>query len=155
MTWDPPGLWASVILSISGGIVAGALVLAGEILIRRGYERAQRAKAAKTIGRFLSEWERAIYDAAHLPADPNNPDIDPISRPDVQFAEQRLYLLRAQNTIARWSRYLTAEQVEEVSNLLQLEELATGARLNVGMVWEQAHYADFFHQTRQIQWLDF
>ena len=29
MTWDPPGLWASLILSISGGIVAGILVLVG------------------------------------------------------------------------------------------------------------------------------
>ena len=31
MTWDPPGLWATIILSIPGGVVAGTLVLAGEV----------------------------------------------------------------------------------------------------------------------------
>ena len=41
MTWDPPGLWASVILSVAGGVVAGLIVLAGEVAIRRGYERVQ------------------------------------------------------------------------------------------------------------------
>ena len=53
MTWDPPGLWASLILSISGGIVAGILVLVGEVALRRGYERVQRGKATKVIGQFF------------------------------------------------------------------------------------------------------
>ena len=61
MTWDPPGLWASLILSISGGIVAGVLVLLGEIAIRWRYDhrqqKRQQKKGAKAIGLLFSEWE--------------------------------------------------------------------------------------------------
>ena len=145
MTWDPPGLWASVILSIAGGIVAGALVLAGEILIRRRYERVQRGKAESAIGIFFREWENAI----------NNPDRGPIARPEAQFALHRLHLLMAQNIVARWSKYLTAEQVQNVSNLLQIEELITGTRLIGGKVWDLDHYEVFFRQVRGIDWLNF
>ena len=55
MTWDPPGLWASLILSISGGIVAGVLVLLGEIAIRWRYDHRQQKKGAKAIGLLFSE----------------------------------------------------------------------------------------------------
>ena len=155
MTWDPPGLWASLILSVLGGLAAGVLVLAGEVTIRRGIDRRQRRKAERAISRFFGEWQRTIYDAADMPADPNNPDLGPISRPEVQFAEHRLLLLKAQNIIARWSRYLTAEQVEEVSNLVQLEELATGARRNEVEAPEQHVYEAFLQVARDIEWLDF
>ena len=155
MAWDPPGLWASIIISILGGLAAGALVLVGEIGVRRGIDRRQRQKAERTIGQFFREWERVIYDAAHIPADPNNPNLVPISRPDVQLAEHQLLLIRAQNIIARWSRYLTAEQVEELSNLVQLEELATGARLNEVEAPEQHVYESFFQVARGFDWLKF
>ena len=46
MVWDPPGLWASIIISLLGGLAAGALVLAGEVAIRRGIDRRQRRKTA-------------------------------------------------------------------------------------------------------------
>ena len=65
MTWDPRGLWASIILSLSGGIVAGILVLLGEILIRMEYDRRQRMKA-KAIGLFFEEWETTISGAEAL-----------------------------------------------------------------------------------------
>ena len=156
MTWDPPGLWASGIISIMGGFAAGALVLAGEVLIRRGYERVQRGKAERAIGIFFREWETAINNVPiDIPSDPNNPNLGPIARPEAQFAQHRLALLMAQNIVARWSRYLTAEQVQNVSNLLQIEELVTGTRLSGGRVWDLDHYDVFFRQVRGIEWLDF
>ena len=139
MTWDPTGLWASLILSVLGGVVAGVMVLVGEILFRLKMDRRQRAKAKEAIGWFFAEWEQTINAAG--------------GRPDVQFAQHRLSLLMAQNIVARWSRYLTAEQVQVVSNLLQIEELVTGARLSGGKVWDLDHYDVFFRQVRGIEWL--
>ena len=86
MTWDPPDLWATIILSIPGGVVAGILVLAGEVALRRGYERIQYRKAIRAIGQFFGRWESTINDAMDVPAYPDNPNLGPISRASVQFA---------------------------------------------------------------------
>ena len=73
MTWDPPDLWATIMLSIPGGVVAGILVLAGEVALRRGYERVQQRKAFLAIGQFFGRWESTINDARDIPAFPDNP----------------------------------------------------------------------------------
>ena len=65
------------------------------------------------------------------------------------------YLRTAPNLVARWSRYLTSEQVEELSNLLQRHELAM--RILPGPIddYGPAEYEHFFSQARKIKWLDF
>ena len=103
MTWDPPDLWATIMLSIPGGVVAGILVLAGEVALRRGYERVQQRKAFRAIGQFFGRWESTINDAMDIPAHPGNPpNLGPISRASVQFALHGDFLRRAPNLIARY-----------------------------------------------------
>ena len=143
MTWDPPDLWATIILSIPGGVVAGILVLAGEVALRRGYERIQYRKAIRAIGQFFGRWESTINDAMDVPAYPDNPNLGPISRASVQFALHGDFLRRAPNLIARWSRYLTAEQLEELSNYLEGHQGADIGILPSGRVLAQAQYDTF------------
>ena len=152
MTWDPPGLWASVILSVSGGIFAGVLVLLGEIAIRWELGRRQSSKAQRAIGVFFREWEKAINGAADIPP---NPNFGAVPKAAVQFALHEDFLRRATNLIARWSRYLTAEQVEALSNLLEGHQGAHIGILPAGKVLAQFQYNSFFSQARGIEWLEF
>ena len=152
MTWDPPGLWASIILSLSGGIVAGILVLLGEILIRMEYDRRQRMKAYKAMGLFFKEWETTISGAEAIPAQGPAPAVP---KANVQFAFHGHFLRRAPNLIARWQRYLTAEQIEEVSNHLEGHQGAVIGILPQGAVLPQAQYENFFRQAREIKGVDF
>ena len=84
MTWDPPGLWATIILSIPGGVVAGILVILGEIARRRGYERVQRRKAVRAIGQFFGKWESMMLWIS--PPIRTTQTSGPIGRASVQFA---------------------------------------------------------------------
>ena len=156
MTWDPPDLWATIMLSIPGGVVAGILVLAGEVALRRGYERVQQRKAFRAIGQFFGRWESTINDAMDIPAHPDNPpNLGPISRASVQFAFHGDFLRRAPNLIARWSKYLTAEQMEELSNHLEGHQGADMGLLTQGRVLAQAQYDTFFRRAREFEWLEF
>ena len=152
MTWDPPGLWASLILSISGGIVAGALVLLGEIAIRWRYDRRQQQKGAKAIGLLFSEWETTINEAADIPSGPGTL---PVFRENVQFGEHGEFMRRAANLIERWQKFLTAEQVEEISNHLEGHQAAIDRVAPRGGLFLQIHYDDFFRQASEVKWLEF
>ena len=152
MTWEPPGLWATIIFPILGGVVAGILVLAGEVALRRGYERVQRRKAIRAIGQFFGNWESMINDALDIP---DNPNFGPIDRASVQFAYHGEFLRRAPNLIARWSRYLTTEQVEELSNHLESHQGAHIGILPPGRVLNQFQYDAFFSGAREFKWLEF
>ena len=152
MTWDPPGLWASVILSVSGGIAAGVLVLLGEILIRRELNFRQQSKAVKAIGLFFKKWETTIHGASAIQAQGPAPAV---SKAAVQFALHGDFLRRAPRLVQRWQGYLTAEQVEEVSNLVEGHQGAVIGILPPGAFLPQQHYDQFFGSARQIKWLKF
>ena len=152
MTWDPPGLWASLILSISGGVVAGAIVLLGEIGIRWYYDRRQRKKAERAIGLFFKDWETTINEAVDIPP---NPNFGAVPKAAVQFARHEYSLGRAPNLIERWQRYLTAEQVEQLSNHLENHQRADIGILPQGRVLAQFQYDRFFREAREIGWLEF
>ena len=152
MVWDPPGLWASVILSVTGGILAGLIVLAGEILIRRGYERVQRGKAERAICHFFRDWETTINEAADVPSGPGTL---PKLKVFVQFEEHGGFLTRAVNLVERWQRYLTAEQVEVLSNHLERHQAVFDSISGEGRPLHQFHYDDYFRRAREIKWLDF
>ena len=157
MTWDPPGLWASLILSISGGIVAGVLVLLGEIAIRWRYDHRQQKKGAKAIGLLFSEWETTINEAADIPSDPGTLPVPraPVPRANVQFAKNGEFMKRAANLIGRWQRFLTAEQVEEISNHLEGHKAVIDYVAPGGGLLQQIHYDDFFLRAREVKWLEF
>ena len=152
MTWDPPGLWASLVLSISGGIVAGVLVLLGEIAIRWRYDHRQQKKGAKAIGLLFSEWETTINEAADIPS---GLDTLPVPRANVQFGEHGEFMRRAANLIERWQRFLTAEQVEEISNHLEGHQAVIDLVALRGGLLQQIHYDDFFLRAREVKWLEF
>ena len=152
MTWDPPGLWASLILSISGGILAGAIVLVGEILIRLAQDRRQRRKAERAICHFFRDWETTINEAADVPSGPGT---FPMLKVFVQFEEHRDFLTRAANLVERWQRYLTAEQVEGLSNHLERHQAEFDSLIGEGGALHQLHYDNFFRQAHEIEWLKF
>ena len=112
MTWEPPGLLASTLISILGGLAAGPLVLVVEAVIRRGIDRQQRKKAERAIGQFFGKWEKAINEAT------DGPERYFDGMP-VHFYFHRAFLRLAPDSIAAWSRYLTAEQVDKLSGLIQ------------------------------------
>ena len=64
-------------------------------------------------------------------------------------------LRRAPNLIARWSRYLTADQVEELSNHLESHQGAHIGILPSGRVLNQFQYDTFFRGAREFEWLKF
>ena len=152
MIWDPPGLCASLILSISGGIVAGVLVLLGEIAIRWRYDRRQQKKGAKSIGLLFSEWETRINEAADIPSGPGT---FPVPRADVQFGEHGEFMRRAANLIERWQKFLTAEQVEEISNHLEGHQAVIDLVSPRGGFFQQIHYDDSPRRAREVKWLEF
>ena len=131
------------------------LVLLGQVAMGKGYEREQRGKAYKAIAQFFGSWESTINDAEEIPYHPSNPSGSPIDRAVVQFAYHGDFLRRAPNLIARWSRYLTAEQVEELSNYLEGHQGAVIGTLPQGRVLPTEQYARFFNEVREIKWLDF
>ena len=151
MSWDPPGLWASLILSVSGGIVAGVIVLAGEVVLRRRYERVQREKAERAICMFFKDWEKMLnyFHSLRLENSDEEPDLS------LMFFYHRVSLLEVQNLIARWSRYLAADQVEELDNVLHLQGMLTAAQVNAGGFWSKRAYDNFFRRARDIDWLNF
>ena len=123
--------------------------------MRKGYEGVQRRKAIRTIGQFFGRWESTINNAMDIPAHENNPNLGPISKASVQFALHGDFLRRAPNLIARWSRYLTANQVEELSNHLESHQGAHIGILPQGRVLAQAQYDIFFSRAREFEWLEF
>ena len=152
MIWEPPGLWASVIISILGGMAAGVLVLIGEILYRLRRDRRERRKAEGAIGIFFREWETAINN---VPVDPDRPDYFSYGKDYQQAGIHYDFLRRAPNLIARWSRDLTAAQVEELINLLKRHESDINFQLREIGEWGQYLYDPLFCRAREIKWLDF
>ena len=73
----------------------------------------------------------------------------------LSFARHGDFLRRAPNLIARWSRYLTAEQVEELSNYLEGHQGAVIGILPSDRVLPQAEYDNFFRRAREFEWLEF
>ena len=115
----------------------------------------QRRKAIRAIGQFFGNWESMINDAMDIPAHPDNPNLGPIGRASVQFAYHGDFLRRGPNLIARWSRYLTAELVEELSNHLENHQGAHIGILPPGRVLNQFQYDVFFNGVREFKWLEF
>ena len=152
MTWDPPGLLASILISILGGIAAGVLVLVVEIVIRRGYDRRQRRKAERAICQFFREWETTINEAAGIPSGPGTL---PVPKENVQFGKHGDFIRRAANLTARWSRYLAEEQVEDLMNLVEGHQAVIDLIAPRGGVFREIHYENFFSDTREIEWLEF
>ena len=62
---------------------------------------------------------------------------------------------RSANLIERWQRFLTAEQVEEISNHLEGHQAVIDLVAPRGGLLQQIHYDDFFLRAREVKWLEF
>ena len=143
---------ASILISIGGGVLAGALVLWGDNRIRKELDRRQQRKAERAIGQFFREWEHAINDAASFSTDD---DAGVISEKAWRFATHARFMRRASNLVARWSRHLTPEQVENLNNYLEDHQAVIDLIGPRGGSFEQIHYNGFFREAREIDWLKF
>ena len=101
---------------------------------------------------FFKEWKTAINDAVDIPQQGTLPTIPKAA---VQFAKHEDFLRRAPILIARRSRYLTAEQVQELSNHLEGHQGADIGILPAGKVLAQVQYDRFFNTAQGLDWLDF
>ena len=149
MNWDPPDVWATIILSIPGGIVAGVLVILFELGIRRNIELRQRRKATNAVSDYFKVWESQIKNIEAITDTPNG---IPIKKEQVQLPIHQDFIRKAHNLIQRWSRQLDDEQIQEITNYIVGHE-AVIALLSPN--WGQAQYDDFFQRAREISWLKF
>ena len=152
MTWNPPDLGATIILSIPGGVVAGFIVVLVGVAIRYIDDHRQHRKAHKAIGLFFKKWEESISNSFAGHKSESGPHIDGMSLHSIVHTN---FLGKSQNLISRWSRDLTAQQVEELSNFLLEHEQHKYSLLSGGIDWGRSEYDGFFRRAREIKWLEF
>ncbi len=152
MNWNPPDPYASLILSIGGGVLAGIVVILLEWGWRGFYGWYQGRKAVKAVGTFFLEWETAINSVEPLDHPVRG---DQISIEVLQFVKHKYYLWRSQIVLSRWAKQLSDEQIQEVSTLVAGHEHSVVGILPEGRVLPQQMYDRFFLDARSISWLKF
>lgn len=152
MVWNPPDAYASFLLSVGGGVLAGLAVVAVELVWRFGLAWWQRKKALQALGTLLGEWEESINSATGFAY----PQLGrTASKEDVQFAKHKSYLWTAPIVMSRWARHIPEKYIEDLSRLVTNHQNAVVAILPPGRVMSQGIYDDFFRQAREVKWLKF
>ena len=133
--------------SIGGGVFAGLIAILIEVVGRSLSAWNQRRKAVDALEKYLHKWEA---DARDLPID------------DTQFPHSEAVvhlesrLRGAHATLGHWSRFLTAQQFQEFTQLIvQYEGLILLYAKTASWQHNQELYADFFRDARRIEWLRF
>ena len=152
MTWNPPDPYASLILSIGGGVLAGMVVVALEWAWRVVYELHKKRTAVKELSEFFHQWEITINSAEGL-LHPESRHV--ISREIVQFAQHKNRLWAAPIVLSRLSKHLPDKEAQEISLLIAGHEHAEVGIIPEGRVLPQQMYDRFFGEIRKIGLLKF
>lgn len=152
MSWNPPGLWATVIISIGGGFLAGLVLLALQWCWNTLGKRRRRKAAIKALRKFFHAWDVAVARAAH--------------DEDWQFVTHEQMLRRMNDHLTLIRPNLSERQWADITELIRSqEELIDNRRLFLPMAtdtndpvpprfillpWE---YREFFEQAIKIKWL--
>ena len=152
MVWNPPDAYASFLLSVGGGVLAGIAVVAVELAWRFGLGWWQKKKALQALCAFWGEWEESINSATGF-AFPQ-PGIT-VSKERIQFDEHKYHLWTVPIAMSRWARHIPEQYVEDLSRLVTNHENAVVGILPPGKVPSQNFYDVFFQDAREIKWLKF
>ena len=152
MVWNPPDAYASFLLSVGGGVLAGIAVVAVELAWRFGLGWWQKKRALKALCAFWGEWEESINSATGV-ATPQ-PKFT-ISKEDVQFAKHKYHLWTVPILLSRWANHIPEKYVEDLSRLVTNHENAVMGIIPPGRVMSQDLYDAFFQRAREVTWLRF
>lgn len=151
ITWNPPDLIASIILSIPGGVIAGLIVVAGEWLWRYCDARNRRRRTLREVALYFDTWESQIYE---LPEKSDEEDGIHPPREAFQFAIHKARIREFHISMDRWRAHLSEHQTEGVVQLVRGHE----ALVNIipsGAQPDENLYRVFFKEARKISWLKF
>ena len=152
MVWQPPDAYASFLLSVGGGILAGIAVVTVEWVWRFGLASWQKKKAVRVLSALWGEWEESINSATGL----TDPQVGiKASREVLQFAKHKYYIWTVPIVLSRWARHIPEQYVEDLSRLVTSHQNAVVAILPPGKVMSQGLYDLFFRQAREVKWLKF
>ena len=152
MTWDSTDFVHTALLSIIGGIIAGVVVILLEWGFRYLYEWNQRRNAVNAVEDFFRRWENDINSTDEtLTSDGRFT----LPRSTQQFAKHRYYLSTVRILLDRWSKFLSAEQSEDIAMLLGKHEESEIGIVPEGNYPSQSSYDTFFRTAREIEWLEF
>ena len=156
ITWLPPDPYASVILSIAGGFLAG--ILAGLVVVgiewagRYCYARRQQRKAIRELRKFFANWELQINTSQGI----SDPQAGPLqSKEVIQILSHKERLRTFHVLMLRLSTHLSEDQAEEILLFVEGHE----ALINIiptDRTPDQNLYDVFFRRVREeITWLKF
>ena len=152
MTWNLPDPYASLVLSVGGGVLAGIVVILMEWGWRNFYGRWQRRKAIIGLSSFFRQWESTINSVESL----THPESGQhIAREDIQFAQHKNRPWTVPIMLSQESRHLSDKQAQEIALLLAGHVNAEVGILPTGRVLSQQMYDRFFSNVREISWLKF
>lgn len=151
MSWNPPDVYASFILSIGGGVLSGLAVVVLSWCGRLIQVHRERRKAILELRLFFSEWESLINTAesVHLPQISFEAD-----KARMQFIYHKNRLWTVPIILSRWSKYLSEQQVQEITLLIANHENAYIGIVPPNGVPNQWIYDHLFNELKKIKWLD-
>ena len=159
-TWSAPEPYASMILSITGGTLAGFIVVIVEWVGLYCHARLKRRKAIREIGTFFAAWEVGINMA--LGAGIKFPGRAETTKEQAQRAFHNDQISRFRISMSsRWGRHLSERQTEEILEFVigherLFQELLLGLGISPHSFFpDQGIYDQFFQQAREITWLEF
>ena len=149
MSWNPPGLWATVVISIGGGFLAG-LVLLGLQWVWNAFGKSRRRRQEiKALQEFFQEWEAEIIAA--------NWD------EDLRFARHEQRIRRMKDHLTSIRPNLPDREWSEITAFIRRHEELIKERLLVlrsedpdfprRFLLMDDDYRNFFKQSIQIKWL--
>ena len=141
----------TVVFPVVGGIIAGAIVVIIELVIRYILSRRQYGNAIKAIEKLFGEWESRINDAVDLLNDNGEIYRD---RGVLQFLHHRYFIKRVPLALAAWSKNFSEQQTDELTRLIFDEEQRISVVPHDKILLQDA-YDQFFRKAREIDWLDF
>ena len=154
MSWNPPDLWATVVISIGGGFLASLVLL----ILQWGWntfgERRRRKAAIKALWNFFHAWDVAVARAAY--------------DEDWQFVTHEQKLRRINDLLTLMRPNLYASQSSEITEFIRRQgELIDSKRQALSLAFPElsadtvpprlillpCEYRNFFEQARKIKWL--
>lgn len=152
MSWNPPDLGPSIILSFGIAILAGLLLLTLQWGWNTLGKRRRRRAAVEALSKFFQEWESEICATAH--------------DEDWQFIRHEQMIRRINDHLALIRPDLSDRQWTDITQLIRNhEELIDNRRWILPMatltndpvpprfVLLPGEYREFFEQAIKIKWL--
>ena len=150
MSWNPPDLWATIVLGIGGGFLAGLAVLALQWGLNILGKRRRRSATVEDLRRFFQDWE----------AESNATAVNE----SWQFVRHEQMIRRMNENLILMHPTLSGCQWSDIAELIRRHEELIDARRKLMMTQMPGpvpehfallpdEYRDFFEQANKVKWL--